>query len=57
MILMAIGVILQFLQVLTAGWATFFSALFFALLSLYWFICIYSLYSKVKNEGTGRAYA
>lgn len=57
MILMAIGVILQFLQVLTAGWALLASALLFACLSAYFFLCIYSLYSEIKNEKMGQAYA
>lgn len=56
MIIMAIGVILQFLQVLAAGWATFISALFMACVSLYWFICIYSLYDKIRSE-KGVSYA
>jgi hypothetical protein len=57
MIFMAVGVFLQFIQVLTAGWATFFSALFFACLSAYFFICVYSLYDLIRNEKFGRPYA
>jgi hypothetical protein len=57
MIIMAVGVFFQFLQVLTAGWATLGSALFFAILSAYWFICIYSLYDKIRNEKMGQSYA
>jgi hypothetical protein len=57
MIFMAVGVILQFIQVLTAGWATFINALFFACLSAYFFICIYSLYDLIRNEKFGRPYA
>lgn len=53
---MAIGVILQFVQVFASGWATFGSALFFALLSFYWFICIYSLYDKTRSS-TGGTFA
>ncbi|CRL01549.1 CLUMA_CG014273, isoform A [Clunio marinus] len=45
LILMAIGVFLQFLQILIAGWSTFFVGLFFALLSLYFFICFIILYA------------
>jgi fatty-acid desaturase len=56
MLIMAIGVVLQFLQVLVSGWATFISGLFFACLSLYWFLCIYSLYHKIKDESMGRPY-
>jgi hypothetical protein len=57
MILMAIGVILQFIQVLGAGWATLISGIFFACLSLYWFICIYSLYDNIRAGKLGQPYA
>lgn len=49
MIIMAIGVLFQFLQVFTAGLATLISAIFLAAMSFYWFLCIYSLYSKLKS--------
>lgn len=54
--LMAIGVILQFLQIIAQGWATFWSGLFMACVSAYFFLCIYSLYSKLKNEKLGQPY-
>lgn len=57
MILMAVGVIFQFLQLLSVSLATILSAIFFAFLSLYFFLCIYSLYDMLKKENTGRSNA
>lgn len=57
LIFMAVGVVIQFVQVIAAGWAVLASAIFGALLSLYFFLCIYSLYALIKEEKTGQAYA
>jgi CHASE2 domain-containing sensor protein len=56
MVIMAIGVVFQFLQILTAGWATLASAILMACISFYFFLCIYSLYSVIKSESLGRPY-
>lgn len=48
LILMAIGVIISFLQIIPSGLAGVFGAIFWALVYAYFFICIYSLYQLVK---------
>lgn len=48
LVLMAIGVILSFLQILTTSIYTILGAIFSAAIAVYFFICIYSLYESVK---------
>lgn len=50
MIIMAIGVVMSFLQIFTGGVSAIASAIVGAIVSAYFFICIYSLYEKVKAE-------
>jgi hypothetical protein len=49
LILMAIGVIISFINVITAGWAGLAGAILSAIIEAYFFICIYSLYDLVKS--------
>lgn len=50
MIFMAIGVFLAFLQLLIAPWSGLAIAIVTASLEVYFFLCIYSLYSLFKDE-------
>jgi len=50
MIIMAIGVVMSFLQIFTIGVNAIASAIIGSIISAYFFICIYSLYEKVKAE-------
>ncbi|KAG5676290.1 hypothetical protein PVAND_006138 [Polypedilum vanderplanki] len=53
--LMGLGVILSFIQLFTgANAATITSSILVALLQLYFFICIFSLYAMIKNENEGK---
>jgi apolipoprotein N-acyltransferase len=54
MILMAIGVIISFIQLFSVGIAGLAFAILMAALDLYFFICIYSLYDLLRNERRGR---
>ena len=56
LILMGIGVILSFLQIVTVGVPGIASAIISAMIAAYFFICIYSLYESVKSGATGTAY-
>ena len=56
LILMGIGVILSFLQIITVGVPGIASAIISAIIASYFFICIYSLYKSVKGVATGTAY-
>lgn len=49
LILMAVGVILSFLQIFMVGLAGIGGAIFWAIVSAYIFICIYSLYEMLKG--------
>jgi hypothetical protein len=48
LIISAIGVVLSFLQIVTAGTAGIAGAIISAIIAAYFFICIYSLYQLVK---------
>lgn len=50
LIFMAIGVFLAFLQLLIAPWSGLAIAIVTASLEVYFFLCIYSLYSLFKDE-------
>lgn len=50
MIFMAIGVFLAFLQLLIAPWSGLAIAIVTASLEVYFFLCVYSLYSLFKDE-------
>lgn len=52
MVMMGIGVFVSFLQMMFSGLSGLFYGLFFAGFSLYFLICIYSLYDKFKKEGS-----
>lgn len=54
MILMAIGVFLSFLQLLVMGLAGLFVAIVSLAIDIYFFLCIYSLYSLLKDENLSR---
>lgn len=49
LILMAIGVILSFFQIITIGVAGIAGAIIGAIIGVYFFICIYSLSEMVKG--------
>jgi hypothetical protein len=53
MILMAIGVILAFMQIFLFSYSGVFPALINAGFNAYVFLCIYSLYDKFRNEKLG----
>lgn len=50
MVMMSIGVFISFLQMMFSGLSGLFYGLLFAGFSLYFLICIYSLYDKFKKE-------
>lgn len=53
MILLGIGVVMSFLQLFTVKYATGIpSAIVGVIISAYFFICVYSLYDKLKAEKT-----
>lgn len=54
MILMGIGVVLSFLQIITSGWSGIAGAIIGAIVSAYLFICIYSMYKMFKDEKAQR---
>ncbi|CRK89671.1 CLUMA_CG003563, isoform A [Clunio marinus] len=54
MILMAVGVIIEFLQITLGNWLTILLIVLLALIRLYFVICIYSLYDKIKKEKQGQ---
>jgi prepilin signal peptidase PulO-like enzyme (type II secretory pathway) len=51
LILMAVGVVLSLLQIVTSGWAGLATAIIQAVIQAYFFICIYSLYQMIKGDG------
>lgn len=53
MVMSAIGVVIPFLQIFT-GSIGIGSAVFNAILSGYFFLCVYSLYGSLKNEGSNK---
>jgi hypothetical protein len=53
MILMIIGVVLAFVDVLNSGFQALPKAIVSAVIGVYLFICIYSLYDMIKNERLG----
>jgi hypothetical protein len=55
LILMGIGVVLSFLQIVTIGTQGIVGAILSAVVSAYFFICIYSLYQATK-QGSGQPY-
>jgi len=50
MVFMLIGILLHFIQIFTNGFSGLFFAIFMAVIDIYWFICVYSLYVVLKNE-------
>jgi hypothetical protein len=54
MILMAVGVIISFIQIFVFSYYGVFFALINAAFNTYVFLCIYSLYDKFRNERLGR---
>ena len=52
-VLMGIGVVLSFLQIVAFGVAGIASAIISAIIAAYFFICIYSLRESVKGGATG----
>jgi hypothetical protein len=51
MILMAIGIVVSFVQIVyTGGMAGIFSALLMTAIDVYIFVCVYSLYDMFRNE-------
>lgn len=60
LVLMGIGVILNIVQIFTVGSSGIASAVLSAILYAYFFVCIFSLYQKIKREnegGNARPYA
>ncbi|KAL7044300.1 hypothetical protein ACKWTF_001875 [Chironomus riparius] len=51
MILMGIGVIVSFISVITSLYGGLGGAIFYSIITCYFFLCIYSLYVKLKDEG------
>ena len=51
MILMAIGVVVSFISVINSLYGGLGGALLYSLITCYFFLCIYSLYVKLKDEG------
>lgn len=54
MIVMAMGVVISFIQIFTIGTSGIAGAIIGAIFSAYFFICIYSLYEKIKAETNSR---
>ena len=54
MIFMVLGIFIGFLQIFTNGLQGLLFAIVFAVVDIYFFICIYSLYSKLKDEKLGQ---
>lgn len=56
LVLMGVGLVLTFLQIFIGGSSTIVSSIIGAIISLYLFMCVYSLYQKTKiaraNAGT-----
>lgn len=50
MVFMLIGILLHFIQIFTNGFSGLFFAIFMAVIDIYWFICVYSLYIVLKHE-------
>lgn len=50
MVLMAIGIVMSFIQMFTAGLAGLPFAIVAAVFSVYFFICVYSLYDEMKTR-------
>lgn len=50
---MAIGVIVSFISIATSVLGGLIGAIIYSLFTCYFFICIYSLYVKLKQEGQG----
>jgi hypothetical protein len=53
MVLMIIGIVLAFLKVMNSGLGALPKAIIGAVVQVYFFICIYSLYDMIKNEKLG----
>ncbi|XP_070505092.1 uncharacterized protein [Chironomus tepperi] len=53
LILMAISVIISFISVVTSVWGGLIGAILYSLFTCYFFICIYSLYVKLKDGTQG----
>ena len=51
--LMLIGVIVSFISIIGSVWAGLAGAILYSLVTCYFYICIYSLYVKLKDEGRG----
>ncbi|KAL7044298.1 hypothetical protein ACKWTF_001874 [Chironomus riparius] len=51
LILMVIGVIVSFISIVTSVLGGLLGAIIYSLFTCYFFICIYSLYVKLKDEG------
>jgi hypothetical protein len=50
---MVIGIFLAFLQMLVMGIVGLFFAFFMLIVEIYFFLCVYSLYDKLKKENMG----